>query len=385
MSFNNSVSDTLRKSKEDIEDGPSQILLKSQNKGTILSKPVVIPSAVNMSGTRKLAKHKGTNETEEEYLLPKQTMTQEENTKEQDIPLIEGLDDFDEVEEIPEKKVEPAMTKEVDTIDLDSNQEELKIEGLEEIEVAQPVKRGRGRPRKNPVPVVDPNKPKRGRGRPRKNPIPELEESELPQEEMILPGLETQEIEKEDDFLPGFSDIDEIIEPKIQEELDEEEVQKQSDSFLPGFEEDILEETKQKEMVLPGLDEAEEVEIERETIREEAKVETKIPEYYQDRVEMDEETELQQSYEEIDITNLLTADKKIATFVGTSKNGTSFIVNNVAELLSSMGVNVAILDTTKNRNSYYIYTKNEEPLREIATHCIEKLAQGIAEGIKVNQ
>ena len=67
----------------------------------------------------------------------------------------------------------------------------------------------------------------------------------------------------------------------------------------------------------------------------------------------------------IDISSLLTSDKKIVTFVGTSKNGTSFIVNNVTELLSTMGIKVAILDTTQNRNSYYIYTKNEEALQEI--------------------
>ena len=287
---------------------------------------------------------------------------------------------------IPEKKVEQVIPEEVDTIDFDFDQEEPIRESVEEKEevpeAVQPVKRGRGRPRKNPVPVVDPNKPKRGRGRPRKNPIPVIEESELLQEEMTLPGLETQEIEKEDNFLPGFSDIDETIEPQIQKEWDREEVQETSDSFLPGFEEETLEEPEQEEMILPGFEESE---AEIETRREEPKVEARVPEYHQNIVEMDENLEAQENYEEIDITNLLTSDKKIATFVGTSKNGTSFIVNNVAELLSSMGVNVAILDTTKNRNSYYIYTKNEEPLREIATHCIEKLAQGVAEGIKVNQ
>ena len=86
----------------------------------------------------------------------------------------------------------------------------------------------------------------------------------------------------------------------------------------------------------------------------------------------------------IDISSLLTADKKIVTFVGTSKNGTSFIVNNVAELLSTMGIKVAILDTTQNRNSYYIYTKNEEALRNIATNCITNLSRGTANGINVN-
>ena len=53
----------------------------------------------------------------------------------------------------------------------------------------------------------------------------------------------------------------------------------------------------------------------------------------------------------VDISGLLTRDKKIVSIVGTSKNGTSFILNNLAELLSSQGISVAILDATKNRNT----------------------------------
>ena len=37
-------------------------------------------------------------------------------------------------------------------------------------------------------------------------------------------------------------------------------------------------------------------------------------------------------------------DKKIVAFVGTSKNGTSFIVNNIAQLLSEKGIKTTILD-----------------------------------------
>ena len=35
--------------------------------------------------------------------------------------------------------------------------------------------------------------------------------------------------------------------------------------------------------------------------------------------------------------------------------------NNLAEITSNMGIDTAILDTTKNRNSYYIYTKKIKP------------------------
>ena len=40
---------------------------------------------------------------------------------------------------------------------------------------------------------------------------------------------------------------------------------------------------------------------------------------------------------------------------------------------------------TKNKNSYYIYTNNEDELRETAHDCLEKLRTGIADGIKVNK
>ena len=68
------------------------------------------------------------------------------------------------------------------------------------------------------------------------------------------------------------------------------------------------------------------------------------------------ETEESTSYN-IDTDNLITSDQKIISFVGTTKNGTSFIVNNLAELFSNNGIKTAILDLTKNKNSYYIYRK----------------------------
>ena len=96
------------------------------------------------------------------------------------------------------------------------------------------------------------------------------------------------------------------------------------------------------------------------------------------------ETEERESYN-IDTDNLITSGQKIISFVGTSKNGTSFIVNNLAEIFSNRGIKTAILDLTKNKNSYYIYTNNEDELREKAQNCLEKLIDGAAEGIEVNK
>ena len=50
-----------------------------------------------------------------------------------------------------------------------------------------------------------------------------------------------------------------------------------------------------------------------------------------------------------------------------------------------MGIDTAILDMTKTKNAYYIYTNNEESLRNVAKNCMEGLQNGIAEGLKVKK
>lgn len=179
---------------------------------------------------------------------------------------------------------------------------------------------------------------------------PPKEKTEEPIED-FLPMVD-EKVEEDDDFvLPGFNDIEEP-EPVAEATHYEE---KNNAAILPGFDEEIQEETYYKEPEKKVAQTVEQNYIPKETI------------------------------EKVDLSYLLVGDKKIVTFVGTSKNGTSFIVNNLAELLSSTGVNVAILDTTRDKNSYYIYTNNEEELRGIATHSIYDLTQGIANGIKVNK
>ena len=86
-----------------------------------------------------------------------------------------------------------------------------------------------------------------------------------------------------------------------------------------------------------------------------------------------------------ELANLLTKDRKIVTFVGAPKNGTSFLVNNLAAMFSESGIDTAILDLTQNKNSYYIYTNNDEQLRRIAYECMNKLRNGVAQGIPINR
>ena len=58
MSFNNSVSDNIRKPKKEDNLGPSEKLLRLKDSSKTLSKPVVIPSSINMNSNKKLARIK---------------------------------------------------------------------------------------------------------------------------------------------------------------------------------------------------------------------------------------------------------------------------------------------------------------------------------------
>lgn len=91
------------------------------------------------------------------------------------------------------------------------------------------------------------------------------------------------------------------------------------------------------------------------------------------------------NYNNTSTASIISKDKKVVTFIGTSKNGTSFLVNNTAEIISQKGINTAILDLTQNKNAYYIYTENDENLRNIAYSSIENLKIGNAKGIQVHK
>ena len=315
ISFNSKISDNLRAQsvKKEQTKGTSEKLLNTGNREKILSKPVVIPSSVNMSGVKKMSRIK--NETNPvEPIKEEKVVTEVRKIG----PMFEQ-EDRDELEDILEQQIQEPTTEPI---------------------VEEETKRRRGRPRKNPIPEENTvEAPKRGRGRPRKNPIPE-------EQEMMV--------------LPGINEMDNAVSTENKEE--------QEDFLLPGLQEEP------KETILPGIEEKDEEE-------------TILPGFdnVKENNTLTSMQDINKTYESVDISNLLTSDKKVACFIGTSKNGTSFIVNNLAEITSKMGIDTAILDTTKNRNSYYIYTKNEEPLRKVAMDSINNLLQGVANGIQVNK
>lgn len=312
-------------------------------------------------------------------------------------------------------------------------QEEVKVDVVEEIKDLnnEPVKRGRGRPKKIvPEGEQKEEKPKRGRGRPRKNPLPEEIKVDEKDDELVdlfniddiqenkpVTNIENNidlfDLDMEDETDLEDSNEDEEIDlfnldiDDAKEETDETDLEDSIDLFgLEESEPDKDESDENEEIDLFSLDSDDTKEETDETDLEDSIDLFGLEESEPDKDESDEDEEMnlfelndeprQEEKKEIEQTkynmaepaNLaktLTKDKKIVSFVGTTKNGTSFIVNNAAHLLASMGISTAILDMTKTRNAYYIYTNSEERLMKTAKESISKLKSGIAEGVRVNK
>ena len=246
---------------------------------------------------------------------------------------------------------------------------EEKVEEIENPvdEIEEKPKRGRGRPKKVvPVELQQEEKPKRGRGRPPKNPIQQEEKNDEENDELI--------------DLFNLSDEDEETKKTEQEEP--------IDLFDLGDNEKENDDEEAIDLSALGNDENEtddnDEEIDLFNLGEENKEEKPQQNQY---VENKKEELVQTAYKPsgAEFNSLITKDKKVVTFVGTTKNGTSFIVNNVAEMLSSTGISTAILDMSTNKNAYYVYTNNEEQLMNTAKESIYKLRSGVAEGVRVNK
>ena len=77
--------------------------------------------------------------------------------------------------------------------------------------------------------------------------------------------------------------------------------------------------------------------------------------------------------------------RKVVCFVGSHKTGTTFIINAVAAFLTRRGIKTAIVDVTKNKDSYFVYAINNEVNREIAAKSLSSLAQGRNCPLEVNR
>lgn len=320
--------------KKNKNEGKLDIIEKNIGK-TELKNPVVIPSVATLKKV--------------EISTPKKEVV--ESTQPREINNIvpkEDKKDFnqDEIEDI---------LKSVETDISEKKQEE------------QPKKK-RGRPRKiqNEDQEVKEEQPKRKRGRPKK--VQTVAEVEEP--------VQNHENGNEEETVDLFG---------LAEENDDNGL------ILPGLdnEEPVQKSDESQEVDLFNLatNEVEEEEFKTQTVSNTNSMNQDIHDTNttSEDFEKIEKTNSYNPYEGSNLKNLLSMSNKLVAFVGTSKNGTSFLVNSMAELLSRKGIKTAILDLTQNKNSYYIYTENDEGLRKTAFSCIENLQRGIAKGIEVNK
>lgn len=420
-----------------------------------LTKPVVIPSAINMQNVKKAYT---TKQDTTQKVLNSTNSTMHDIEQNNVMPRIEQSDDafsslFNEEPEdvqpniqnnpVP-KHIEPKLIEQeyVQPITLQQGDKNLNLqqfgketntmpenEESNQTEPVQPVKKGRGRPRKEKTPeeiAMEEAKVKKGRGRPKK--IVESEETVEP-EAVTLPETEedddinlfdlnnqvssnVQEQNSNDVMLPGFED--ETPEPKFEQPVENKPV----DFFKRDFNNDLFENNEMPQ--LPGMESFNNNEIveSQEKNKPEEKNEyeenggylggdlqqnntqnstiNEMENYNNPFEYFNKNNQIQGSNsintvansiqnENTATSNLVTSDCKIVSFVGTSKNGTSFLVNNLAVLLSNKGIKTAILDLTKNKNAYYIYTLNEDALREKSFRCIDGLRSGVADGIQVSK
>ena len=218
-------------------------------------------------------------------------------------------------------------------------------------------------------------KPKR-RGRPRKNPVEEETkiESEKPRRRG-RPKKVAEEVEEkfiddtENNVLPGFED--EQDEDKF-ENVNYRPERIEESSVLPGFEEDEEDEEDDDENNTAYDNNQRDVNYSNYSNVPNQREDKRYNEDYGSSYK-EHDTQYDNIFDDAEFESLLSTNRKIATFVGTSKNGTSFIINNIAQILSGMGVKTAILDTTQNQNAYYIYTQNDEDLRKKAIQSLENL------------
>ena len=416
---------------------------------------MVIPSAINMQNVKKAYTTK--QDTTQE-VLNSTNSTMHDIEQNNVMPRIEQSDDafsslFDEEPEnvqpniqnnpVP-KYIEPKPIEQeyVQPITLQQGDKNLNLqqfgketntmpenEESNQTEPVQPVKKGRGRPRKEKTPeeiAMEEAKVKKGRGRPKK--IVESEETVEP-EAVTLPETEedddinlfdlnnqvssnVQEQNSDDVMLPGFED--ETPAPKFEQPVENKPV----DFFKRDFNNDLFENNEMPQ--LPGMESFNNnkiVEPQEENKPEEKNeyeenggylggdlqqnntqnlTNSEMNNYSNSFEYFNKNNQIQGSNaintvansiqnENTVTSNLVTSDCKIVSFVGTSKNGTSFLVNNLAVLLSDKGIKTAILDLTKNKNAYYIYTLNEDALREKSFRCIDGLRSGVADGIQVSK
>ena len=379
-------------------------LINQQLQKSRLTKPVVIPSSVNLQNVEKV--YKNVTKTQPETIKPQNPVQEQVNTTQTPIMPME-----------PVVQPEPQIEQDSESLLSNENNNSQIVQELDDIEnlnIVEP-KRGRGRPKKEKTPeqLMQEAKPKRGRGRPKKNPEPQ--ETEIKEVTPVEQKLEQQTIDEEPIDLFALSTDENNIEPDVEqsddtmlpgfEDFDDTDLENKNNDFMTNQNNQLnndINNSYQKVNPVNNTQNNNYQNFSQTNTMQNSNITgntNNIGTYNnpitQNNMQYSNEN-IGNAYENstdlkevqpsnVDLSNLLVGDKKIVAFVGTSKNGTSFLVNNLAVLLSQKGIKTAILDLTENKNAYYIYNLNDDNLRNKAFNCIDGLRSGVTDGIPVNK
>ena len=343
-----------------------------------LTKPVVIPSTINMQNVKKSYKNVEKEPVEKSFVNQTDYQNSVENVESKPDNIYDMNKAMNNSNSLENLNNSYEFESQINNLTANTNI----ANPLSQFNEEEKAKKGRGRPKKQRTPeeiAAEENKVKKGRGRPKKvTEQPNEENGEL--DDFVLPNVLT------DDALDNVNDVLNNI--NVNSDTDESNVLPglEENTILPGLEENTTSSDIKDDFSLPGLS--------NENISQPAEQyqNTNNNQYvntsnysYTNTINTQIQNVNPVNGPDAGLANLITGDKKIVAFVGTSKNGTSFLVNNLAVNLSGKGINTAILDLTRNKNAYYIYTSNEDALREKSFRCIDGLRSGIADGIQVNK
>lgn len=379
-------------------------LINQQLQKSRLTKPVVIPSSVNLQNVEKV--YKNVTKTQPETIKPQNPVQEQVNTTQTPIMPME-----------PVVQPEPQIEQDSESLLSNENNNSQIVQELDDIEnlnIVEP-KRGRGRPKKEKTPeqLMQEAKPKRGRGRPKKNPEPQ--ETEIKEVTPVEQEVVQQTIDEEPIDLFALSTDENNIEPDVEqsddtmlpgfEDFDDNDLENKNNDFMTNQNNQLnndINNSYQKVNPVNNTQNNNYQNFSQTNTMQNSNITgntNNIGTYNnpitQNNMQYSNEN-IGNTYENstdlkevqpsnVDLSNLLVGDKKIVAFVGTSKNGTSFLVNNLAVLLSQKGIKTAILDLTENKNAYYIYNLNDDNLRNKAFNCIDGLRSGVTDGIPVNK
>ena len=260
------------------------------------------------------------------------------------------------------------------------NQDINSVQPTVESEV-QPVKRGRGRPKKANVVASDLEQKNSVEKNELEQNMPKLREQTALAEQNAFNLFELGKEEQNNDMSNQNSNI---TSQNNSTGMDNNSINNDINLFDMGnsYGNEFMQETAQSQYDTPNVQNPYNIGAEQQNIQNPYNVGAEQQNYFNIENTNDMTQTNPKSYYE---QSNFVAQNKIVAFVGTSKNGTSFIVNNLAELLAQKGIKTAILDLTKNKNSYYMFTDNDQRLMQIATQSIKNLENGIAQGVEVNK